>query len=164
MARVINTIPHIIDDNSRILILGTMPGPESLAKGEYYANPRNRFWKIIYQVLAVSDEPPSNYDERIKFLTEKGIALWDVLQSCEREGAKDSKIKNGKPNDFRSLLDNYPNLRRIFFNGKTAAKCFEKYGCPKVVECIRLPSSSSANTRMTLDEKVVCWRVIKDFT
>lgn len=81
----------------------------------------------------MSVEPPSGYEEKIKFLKEKGIALWDVLESCEREGAKDSKIKNGKPNDFRSRLDCYPNLRPILFNGKTAGKSFEKYGCPKVV-------------------------------
>ena len=163
MARVIKSFEPIIDDNSRVLILGTMPGPESLKKGEYYANPRNQFWKIIYRILNGRDEPPSDYEERIKILKKNGIALWDVLESCEREGAADSKINNGKPNDFKTRLRKTPNLKRIFFNGKKAEQCFKKYGCPEDVERIGLPSTSSANRRITLDEKVRRWLLIKYF-
>ncbi len=163
MAKVIKSFEPIIDDNSRVLILGTMPGPESLRKKQYYANSTNQFWKIIYRVLDESEEPPSNYEKRIKFLKENGIALWDVLESCEREGANDSKIANGKPNDFKTPLRKSPNLRRFFFNGKKAEHCFKKYGCPEDVDCIGLPSTSAANRRMTLDEKVGRWLVIKYF-
>jgi len=162
MAKVIRSFDPIIDNNSQVLILGTMPGPESLRKKQYYANPRNQFWKIIYRILDERGEPPSDYEERIKFLKENGIALWDVLESCEREGANDSKIKNGKPNDFKTRLRKSPNLRCIFFNGKQAEQCFKKHGCSDLLNPKRLPSTSSANRRMTLDEKVRCWRVIKD--
>jgi TDG/mug DNA glycosylase family protein len=140
-----------------------MPGPESLRRKQYYANPRNQFWKIIYRVLNVCGEPPSHYGERVRFLKENGVALWDVLESCEREGASDSKIKVGRPNDFKARLRKSPNLRRIFFNGKKAEQCFRKYGCPEDVECIGLPSTSPANARMTFDKKIKCWSVIKDF-
>jgi TDG/mug DNA glycosylase family protein len=140
-----------------------MPGPESLRKEPYYANPSNQFWKIIYRILDESDEPPSDYEETITFLKENGIALWDVLKSCEREGANDSKIKNGKPNDFKSGQRKSLNLKRIFFNGKKAEQCFKKYGCPEDVERIGLPSTSSANRRITLDEKVRRWLLIKYF-
>ena len=163
MARVINTLKRIIDENSRILILGTMPGPDSLKRKQYYANPRNRFWKIIYRIIDGCDEPPSDYKERIRFLKENGIALWDVLETCEREGANDSKIRNGKPNDFKTRLRKSPNLNCIFFNGKKAEQFFKNYGCPEDVACIGLPSTSPANARMTLDDKIRRWSVIKDF-
>jgi methylated-DNA-[protein]-cysteine S-methyltransferase len=165
MGKVINSLKPEIEENSRVLILGTMPGPESLRRKQYYANPRNQFWKIIYRVLGESREPPSDYNERIKFLVNKRVALWDVLESCEREGANDSKIKSGKPNDFEARLGNSPGMKCLFFNGKTAEYFFKKCGCPKfpTVRRVRLPSSSSANTRMTLDEKMRCWQAIRDF-
>lgn len=77
---MIESFKPIIDKNSRVLILGTMPGPESLKRRQSYANPRNRFWKIIYRVLRRSEDPPSDYEERGRFLRENGIALWDVLE------------------------------------------------------------------------------------
>ena len=165
MAKRVRSFDPMIDENSRVLILGTMPGPESLRKKQYYANPGNQFWKILYRILGESNQPPSDYEERINFLRRKGIALWDVLESCEREGANDSKIKRGKPNDFGRLPRACPRLKRIFFNGKTAEYLFRKYGCPEfgTAQPERLPSTSSANARMTLDEKIRCWGVIKDF-
>ncbi len=164
MAKVIKSFEPIIDNNSRVLILGTMPGPESLRKEQYYANPRNQFWKIIYRILNGRDEPPSDYKERINFLKEKGIALWDVLKSCEREGASDSKIRNGKPNNFKSLLREYPNLQRIFFNGRDARELFKKVSGidPNLVDEDPLPSTSQRNTQ-ALELKVKEWKRIKDF-
>jgi methylated-DNA-[protein]-cysteine S-methyltransferase len=164
MAKRVRSLDPIIDENSRVLILGTMPGPESLRRKQYYANPRNQFWKVIYRVLDESKEPSSDYKERINFLKKNGIALWDVLKSCEREGASDSKIRNGKPNNFGSLPRDCPGLR-IFFNGKTAECFFKKCGCSEfaMVQPERLPSTSSANTRLTIDEKTRCWRVISGF-
>lgn len=85
------------------------------------------------------------------------------LETCERQGASDLKIKNGEPNDFEDALQKNPNLRSIFFNGKQAEHYFRKFGCPKNVKRIGLPSTSSANARITIDEKIKCWRVIKDF-
>ena len=163
MAKRIRSLDSIIDENSRVLILGTMPGPESLRRKQYYANPGNRFWKIMYRVLGESNEPPSDYKERIHFLKKNGIALWDVLKSCERKGASDSKIRNGKPNDFAGLPRDCPGLKRIFFYGKKAEHLFKNYGCAELVKSKRLPSTSSANARMSADEKITCWRVIRDF-
>jgi len=163
MAKVIRSLEPKIYKTSRVLILGTMPGPESLRRKQYYANPSSQFWKIIYRILDESDEPPSDYEETSTFLKENGIALWDVLESCERKGANDSKIKNGKPNDFQTLLRKGPNLKRIFFNGTTAERCFKKSGSPGDVKCLCLPSTSPANARTTLDEKIRCWSVLKDF-
>jgi hypoxanthine-DNA glycosylase len=165
MAKRVRSLDPIIDENSRVLVLGTMPSPESLRRQPYYANPRNQFWKIIYRVPAESEEPPSDYRERINFLKKNGIALWDVLESCERAGANDSMIRNGKPNDFNMLLRQYPNPPRIFSNGKTAEYFFKKCGCPEFVTVRpeRLPSTSSANARISVDEKIRCWRVIRDF-
>ena len=165
MAEVINSLKPEIDKNSRVLILGTMPGPQSVRKGEYYANPGNQFWKVIYRVLDESSEPPSNYRERINFLKKNGIAIWDVLESCEREGAKDSKITHGKPNDFKKRLRKSPNLRRIFFNGGEARKIFKKVGGidPRLVNEKPLPSTSQRNTQ-ALELKVKEWRRINDFS
>jgi methylated-DNA-[protein]-cysteine S-methyltransferase len=163
MARMIRSFAPIIDKISRVLILGTMPGPESLRKRQYYANPANQFWKIIYRILDEQEAPPSDYWERIKFLKKNGIALWDVLETCEREGASDSKIKNGTPNDFRTLLRRSPNLKSILFNGRQAEHYFKKFACPEGMKCIGLPSTSPANARMSLDEKISCWSVVKDF-
>jgi methylated-DNA-[protein]-cysteine S-methyltransferase len=165
MAKRVRSFNPIIDENSQVLILGAMPGPEPLRRKQYYANPGNQFWKIVYRVLGESNEPPSEYEERSNFLISKGVALWDVLESCEREGANDSKIKSGKPNDFRARLGNSRRLKRIFFNGKTAEYFFKKCGCPELatVQAERLPSTSSANARMTLNEKITCWGVIGDF-
>jgi len=165
MAKRVRSLDPIIDENSRVLILGTMPGPESLRRKQYYANPGNQFWKIVYRVLGESNEPPSDYKERIEFLKNNRIALWDVLKSCERKGASDSKIRNGKPNDFGRLPRDCPGLKRIFFNGKTAEYFFKRCGCPEfvTVQSERLPSTSSANARMSADEKTSCWRVIRDF-
>jgi TDG/mug DNA glycosylase family protein len=164
MARVIKSFEPIIDENSRVLILGTMPGPESLRKKQYYANPRNQFWKIIYRILDEREEPPSDYEERIEFLKMNGIALWDVLKSCEREGASDSKIRNGKPNNFKSLLREYPNLQRIFFNGRDARELFKKVNVlnPNLIDSTPLPSTSRANMN-AVAEKIEAWRKIKDF-
>jgi methylated-DNA-[protein]-cysteine S-methyltransferase len=163
MAKRVRSLDPIIDKNSRVLILGTMPGPESLRRKRYYANPGNQFWKIIYRVLDESEDPPSEYEQKIEFLRENGIALWDVLKSCEREGASDSMISNGQPNDFGSLPRDCPGLKRIFFNGKKAEHLFKNYGCAELVKSKRLPSTSSANARMSAEEKIRCWRVIRDF-
>jgi hypoxanthine-DNA glycosylase len=162
MTRTIRCFEPIINDRSKILVLGSMPGPKSLEKTEYYANERNQFWKIIYQILG--EEPHSHYVERVDFLKRNGIALWDVLQSCEREGACDTKIRKGKLNDFGTLLYGYPNVRCIFFNGKTASEIFDK-GTDLTLKKIQyetLPSTSPANTK-PLREKLKHWKRIKAF-
>ncbi len=114
----------IIDKQADILILGSLPGPESLASGEYYKYVGNSFWKIIF---ALHEKTPlSDYDEKCAFLLMNKIGLWDVFHSASREGAADAAIKNEIANDFVSFFATYPNLKGIIFNGGKAKKGFEK--------------------------------------
>ena len=115
----------IVDENSRILILGTLPGDESLRLDQYYANSRNQFWlilSIIYQ-----DNIELNYASRLCYLRNKKIALWDVLKSANRKGSLDSEIGYEEPNDFYSLFTRYPQIVSIGFNGQKAEKLFNKH-------------------------------------
>src|SRR5690606_18961961 len=102
------SLSPVINSQSRVLILGTMPGDESLRQQRYYANPRNQFWSIISRVYRVA--VPDDYDNRISLLLELGIALWDVLRSADRRGSLDSAIKNEAANDFANLFNAFPNV------------------------------------------------------
>ncbi len=138
----------VIDKKSRILILGTMPGVESLEQHKYYANPRNQFWKIIYSIFKL--KAPLEYSRRIAFLKSKGIALWDVLASCDRKGSSDSNINNEKANDFNKLYKQYPNITKVAFNGSKAEKLYKKLVKPNPdlkIRFVTLPSTSPANTK-----------------
>lgn len=114
----------IVDENSEILILGSMPGGESLRKSQYYGYDRNTFWKVLFDLFG--EEFRQDYDERIEFLLRNHIALWDVVKSCERKGSLDSNIKDPTINDFRSFFNGYPKILRVFFNGRTAYNLFKK--------------------------------------
>lgn len=148
----------IIDSNSRILLLGTMPSEESLRKQEYYGHKSNQFWKIIFSIY---NKPFSlDYRERVALLHEKGIALWDVLQSCEGKGSADSNIVNGKPNDFTFLFNHYPQIRHVFFTSRNAEIFYKKYISTDIlIGYSTLPSPSSAYASMRLEEKTQKWRV-----
>jgi TDG/mug DNA glycosylase family protein len=151
----------IIDHDAKVLILGTMPGAESLRKREYYANPRNQFWKIIYSIFNSVLETP--YLKRVAFIKGRRIALWDVIQCCDREGSSDSKITRVCANDFASLLTTYPRVKYLFFNGQTAFKTFQKevkFNTSTRVIFEILPSSSPANARMSVDTKIRKWACI----
>jgi len=149
----------IVDEKSKILILGTMPGPEALRKQEYYGFPGNHFWKIMYALFGV--EKPLMYPAKKKLLTDNRIALWDVFQSCERKGALDSAIQNAKVNDIPALLKRYPNIKAIFLNSKTAEKMFQKQfsGAIKIPSKY-LPSTSPAHAALSLSQKTKAWTVI----
>ena len=140
-----------VPTSPRILILGTMPGKESLRLQQYYANRSNRFWKIIAEA---ADKPlPEDYSKRLKLLDQLHIALWDVYGSAEREGSLDSNIKNGELNDIQSLIDANPSIGKILFNGKKAYGNALDYGCVN----IEMPSTSSANTHHTQSELFSRW-------
>ena len=142
---------------ARLLILGSMPSVESLNQGFYYAHPRNAFWRILADVYG---EPlPGGIPERIDLLNRHGIALWDVLQSCERQGSLDSAIRQPAPNDFVGLFRRCPDVRRILLNGGTAERLFMKWGKPFTEgrELQRLPSTSPAYT-LSFDRKLAQWR------
>lgn len=153
---MIYSFPPFINNETEILILGTMPGIASLEKQEYYAHPRNHFWKIIYTLF---DELPVSihFEEKIKLLEANKIGIWDVLENCERKGSLDIHIKNHKPNDFESLLKNYPNIKKIIFNGKESHRYFIKnFEQKKGITYFVMPSTSPANT-MSFENKLKNW-------
>ena len=143
----IKSFKPVINVNSKILILGSIPGVESLAKQQYYANKRNHFWRIMFSLfdVPISEE----YERRIELLQSKNIALWDVIEYCYREGSLDSNIKKESTNDFSMLFKSYPNIRYVIFNGTKAYESFEKnvgFENYKEITFIKLPSTSPAHT------------------
>lgn len=159
---IIEGLDPIINYNAKLLILGSMPGTESLRKNEYYANSRNQFWKVIYSIFDTEFE--TSYIARISFLKDRQIALWDVIKSCEREGSSDSKISNIHTNDLAALLTNYPKVRNLCFNGQKAFNVFKKeveLNTSFEVTMRVLPSTSPANARMSFEAKIREWAIIK---
>ncbi|MCO1602245.1 DNA-deoxyinosine glycosylase [Desulfosporosinus nitroreducens] len=159
----VSSFKPIVDERSRILILGSMPGVESLRLQEYYANPRNQFWKLIYALFEL--EPSKSFDERVSFVKSKGIALWDVIENCLREGSLDSAIKEEKVNNFRGLFKAYPSIETVLFNGGKAYETYKKWvGFEALtnITFLKLTSSSPANTKK-YEEKLREWGGIKDF-
>ncbi|NRS87612.1 hypoxanthine-DNA glycosylase [Flavobacterium sp. 7E] len=153
---MINSFTPYINSETKILVLGTMPGIASIEKQEYYAHPRNHFWKIMYTLL--SEIPvDEKFENKIKLLQNHHIGLWDVLENCERKGSLDVNIKNQKENDFESLLEKYPGIKKIVFNGKESHKYFfKKFGQIKGITYYVMPSTSPANT-MSFDKKLEYW-------
>jgi len=153
--------PPLVNSDSRILLLGTMPGEESLRKQQYYGHKQNHFWKIIYSIFNTpfSDD----YEERKALILSKGIALWDVLESCEGCGSLDSSIKNEQPNDFECFYKKYPQIKHVIFTSKKASGFYKKYvGLDAEKTYITLPSPSPAHARMTLQQKTEKWKILLD--
>ncbi len=155
-SRLKESLPPLIDENSEILILGTMPGEESLQKGEYYASSRNSFWKII-ACLFHGNKGFNDYKEKEECLKEHHIALWDVLSSCEREGSSDANITNEDLNDIENLLKQYPNIHLIVCNGKEAFSYIENMKLE--IDSVAAESTSNTNAK-TLEKKVENWKSI----
>ena len=152
MEKVSHTLDPIFFSDSEILILGTMPSPKSREKGFYYAHPQNRFWRALAGALGTV--VPRDTHECVLLLKEHKIALWDVLESCEIEGASDASIKNPVPNDIASII-RYTYIHKIYTTGTTAFKLYNKLIKPTLKkEAILLPSPSPANARMSLEELV----------
>lgn len=152
----IESFKPIIDSECKIIILGSMPGKESLLRQEYYAHKRNNFWKIIGDVIGF-DLYNSDYSVKKKMLLKHNIALWDVLKSCKRKSSMDSDICDEKLNDFDNLFKEYPNLKAVFFNGQKAGQYKRKFG--KYCSCIFiLPSTSPAHASKSYNEKLKIWK------
>lgn len=149
----------IVNKECKVLILGTMPSEESLRKQERYGHKSNQFWRIIFTLFG--EELPDSYKEKSDFLIKKNIAIWDVLESCEGKGSLDSSIKNEKPNNFKKFFKEYPQIEHIFFTSKKAEEFYKKYvGFDTKKKFTTLPSPSSANARMTLDQKIEEWKIL----
>ena len=148
--------------SAKVLVLGSLPGEESIRRGEYYANPRNAFWRIAESLFGIPTDEP--YAERVRKLNEAGIALWDVCAAATRPGSLDLSIRRGTevPNDFAAFLATHPHVKLICFNGAKAAALFRKHVKPgDTVKCIDLPSTSPAHAAMSFEEKVKRWDVIR---
>jgi hypoxanthine-DNA glycosylase len=146
--------------HSRILILGSFPGVRSLAERCYYAHPRNRFWPLLARLCAA--EIPEDQQARAALLDRAGIALWDVLQSAERHGSLDQRIRNPVPNPVAVLAAGLPMLEAIAFNGRAAwALGAHLHHLP--YRMFPLPSTSPANAARSLDDLADAWRVVAPF-
>lgn len=186
VTQVSHPIPPVWNSESRILILGTMPSPKSREVGFYYMHPQNRFWNVLSKVFGetlgsnndakkVIDEintqnpatPPDNHScitERRDFLLRHNIAMWDVLASCQIEGAADSSIKNAVPNDFTQIFEN-SNIHHVFCTGKTAFTLWKKYCAALYEEHFNLtvhclPSTSPANAQWSKERLIEEYKII----
>lgn len=145
---------------ARVLVLGSMPGVASLRQARYYAHPRNAFWPIAGSVFGF--DPGLDYDQRLRALQAAGVALWDVLQACERPGSLDADIRPDTlvPNDFAGFLQRHPAIVRVCFNGGKAASLYRRHvlpGLEAAVEYIDLPSTSPAHAAASFDQKLEAW-------
>lgn len=157
--RVVHEFPPVYDGNSRVLILGTIPSPKSRERGFYYMHPQNRFWKMLCAVLG--ENIPADTEGRRELCLKRGVALWDVLESCDIAGAEDSSIKNAKPNDLRIILGASP-IKAVFTTGKKAHALYKRY-FPELPEDICLPSTSPANRTISDAEMLEEYRKIAQY-
>lgn len=164
----VQSFAPIANKNAHILILGSMPGKESLRASQYYAHRRNAFWPIMGELVGAAATLP--YDMRTRMLKSAGIALWDVLASCTRRSSMDADIESDSicANDFASFFLKHPNITQVFFNGSMAEQCFHKHVQPLLEPRLehrlrhyqRLPSTSPANASMRYGQKLKAWKVI----
>ncbi|KIC63712.1 DNA-deoxyinosine glycosylase [Chryseobacterium taiwanense] len=158
MQNRISSFPPIVDETSKILILGSIPGVKSLEKQQYYAHPQNKFWKIIFELF--HEGFTDDYEERINILKKNHIALWDVIDSCERKGSLDSEIKNEEANQIEELLEQYPSITAIFCNGGKSYKNLQKVlGKNFKTPIILMPSTSPLHT-VSFEKKLEEWKRI----
>jgi len=146
-----------------VLILGSLPGEASLAAGEYYAHPRNLFWRLAGEVIGQPALPALAYARRLAALVAAGVGLWDTIASAEREGSLDAAIRKAAPAALPALVASLPGLRAVAFNGKTSARL----GRPVLAGCglalVDLPSSSPAHAALSFAAKREKWLVLREF-
>lgn len=163
MLELASSFPPIVGTMPKTLILGSMPGVESLTQQRYYAHPRNAFWPIMTSLFGQSDN--LDYSQRCDLLKQQQIAVWDVLKSCYRPGSLDQNIETGSiiANDFIAFLQLHPSIKQIFFNGGKAEQVFNRYVIKQLEAAEfsliyhRLPSTSPAHAAMTFEIKQQLW-------
>jgi hypoxanthine-DNA glycosylase len=155
------SFPPITDERARVLVLGTLPGEESLRRGEYYAHPRNLFWPIIFALFDTT--PATDYAERLAFVTAQRIALWDVCELGEREASADSTIRRERPNAIDRLLDAHPLIRAVAFNGNGAQRLYGRHFARRAdLAYLALPSTSPAHARLDFAAKRARWTALRE--
>jgi len=160
----ISGLPPVTDTSPEVLVLGSFPSRQSLLKCEYYGNPRNHFWQIVEVLFLIDRDLP--YTSRIARIAAHHIALWDVIHSCRREGSADDRILEPVKNDIAGFLATHPSVRLIALNGTAAKKFyFALENLPESrIAAILLPSTSPANTRISLSKKIQRWEIIRTGT
>lgn len=160
---VIHSFPPLAGKNARVVVLGSMPGAESLRQQQYYAHSRNAFWPIMADIVGCDVNAP--YKTRAEAIRQSKIAVWDVLHSCTREGSLDSAIADDVPNDFAGFFKKHPAIETVCFNGGKAQSAFKKYVLPDLPDQIKarltfiqLPSTSMAHASMRPQEKARIWK------
>ncbi len=155
---IVHPIPPLYGENSKTLILGSFPSVKSREAEFFYGHPQNRFWAVVAAVYG--KEKPTAIEEKKTLILENNLALWDVIASCEIVGSADSTISNVTANDLSVIINN-SKVDRIFVNGKTAEKYYNKYTYPKTgIKAICLPSTSPANAAWSFDRLVEAWKII----
>ena len=155
------SFPPIVDGRAYVLVLGTLPGEESLRRGEYYAHPRNLFWPIVFALFG--EGPALNYAERLDFVAAHRIALWDVCEIGEREASADATIRRERPNAIDRLLDEHALIHAVAFNGTAARRLYERHFPPRPgLVYLALPSTSPAHARIDFAGKLARWAALRD--
>ena len=164
----VHSIEPIIGRNPRIIILGSMPGIISIHAAQYYANPRNLFWMMLADLFSIDID--CSYESKVQQVQQLPIIIWDTLKTCHREGSLDSKITSAdiEANDIGALLEQFPTLQAIVFNGAASAKYFDRLVKPLLaknlnVELLKMPSTSPANAGMKRQHKLETWRKLSRF-
>lgn len=142
-------------------MLGTLPGEESLRRREYYAHPRNLFWPIVFGLFGAAS--PAGYDDKLRFVTSRRIALWDVVESGQRAASADATIRAEVPNAIAALLDAHPGIRAVAFNGSGARRLHDRH-FPRRPDLtyLALPSTSPAYASLGFAEKLARWGALRD--
>ncbi|HIS05194.1 MAG TPA: DNA-deoxyinosine glycosylase [Candidatus Fimenecus stercoravium] len=156
--RLSHPFPALYDQNSRVLILGSFPSVKSRAQNFFYGHPQNRFWRVISAL--VGEPTPETIPEKRRLVLAHHFALWDVIASCEITGSSDASIQNAVPNDVTPILA-HSQITRVFTNGKTAGKLYDRYLLPKTgitAQC--LPSTSPANAAWTYERLLEAWQAV----
>lgn len=155
---MLKSFAAVTDENTRILVVGTMPGEASLKAGEYYAYKYNHFWPIIFSLFN-GGEALTCYEDKLSLLLSARIGLWDSLKNCRRRGSLDKDIKEEKPNNFKLLFKNRPGIKRVVFNGQAAKRFFTAHNpLEDGREYLLMPSTSPANASKSFEEKLSLWR------
>ena len=159
MSAILEGLAPVIDERTKLIVLGSFPGVASLRAQQYYGHPRNHFWPIVGAIWCISDLPAMPYAQRVALAQAHGLGLWDVYASCAREGSLDSAIQQAELNDLASLRLRAPQLVAIAHNGGESARSI-KHTALLGVPVLRLPSTSPANASWSFERKLAAWRAV----
>ena len=158
MRDIITAFAPILPTRAHTLILGSMPGGKSLELNQYYAHPQNQFWRFMGDIYGAL--PALSYEDRIRILKDKGVAVWDVLKACRRPGSMDADIKDPVVNDFKDFYQKNPTITLVVFDSLTAENLYRRLVLPGLSRDLvyrRVPSPSPAHARMNYEAKRVLW-------